>query len=142
MGCTIVEISSDSRFCKSPVRMPSKKAMSWRIIVLNSECAVVGCGTNSAQYRWLTASLASARAAGEPDWLQLTALIHDMGKAMFLWGCAADGQEGSADGAQWALGGDTWVVGCRIPDSAVHAEFNALNADMAAGAATASACGV
>jgi hypothetical protein len=38
----------------------------WRIIVLNSECAVVGCGTNSNQYRWLTASLASARAAGEP----------------------------------------------------------------------------
>jgi hypothetical protein len=38
----------------------------WRIIVLNSECAIVGCGTNSPQYRWLTASLASARAAGEP----------------------------------------------------------------------------
>ena len=38
----------------------------WRIIVLNSECAVVGCGTGSAQYRWLTAELAQARAAGEP----------------------------------------------------------------------------
>ncbi len=38
----------------------------WRIIVLNSECAVVGCGTGSAQYRWLAAELAGARAAGEP----------------------------------------------------------------------------
>ena len=38
----------------------------WRIIVLNSECAVVGCGTGSAQYRWLTTELAQARAAGVP----------------------------------------------------------------------------
>jgi alkaline phosphatase len=38
----------------------------WRIIVLNSECAVVGCGTGSAQYRWLATELAGARAAEEP----------------------------------------------------------------------------
>ena len=83
-----------------------------------------------------------ARAAGAPDWLQLTALLHDCGKAMFLWGGAADGQEGAADGAQWALGGDTWVVGARIPDSAVHAEFNALNPDMRAGGREAEPDGV
>jgi len=38
----------------------------WRIIVLNSECEVVGCDTSSAQYRWLTEEIARARAAGEP----------------------------------------------------------------------------
>ena len=38
---------------------------------------------------------------------------------------------GTASGAQWALGGDTWVAGCRIPDSAVMPEFNKLNPDMA-----------
>jgi hypothetical protein len=27
---------------------------------------------------------------------------------MFLWGTAEDGQDGSGDVAQWALGGDTW----------------------------------
>jgi len=57
-------------------------------------------------------------------------LIHDMGKMMFLWGTSADGQEGTATGHQWALGGDTWVVGCRIPDCTVFPEFNNLNADM------------
>jgi inositol oxygenase len=70
------------------------------------------------------------RAAGHPDWFQLTGLLHDMGKLQYLWGKKEDGQEGTADGDQWALGGDTWVVGCRIPDSVVFPEFNALNPDM------------
>jgi inositol oxygenase len=38
---------------------------------------------------------------------------------------------GTALGAQWALGGDTWVAGCRIPDCTVLPEFNKLNPDMA-----------
>lgn len=70
------------------------------------------------------------RAAGHPDWLQLTGLIHDMGKIQFLWGDSEDGQEGKADSNQFALGGDTWVVGCSIPDSCVFPEFNKLNPDM------------
>jgi inositol oxygenase len=37
----------------------------------------------------------------------------------------------AADAPQWAVGGDTFVVGCRIPDSTVYPEFNALNPDMA-----------
>lgn len=36
---------------------------------------------------------------------------------------------GTADGPQWALGGDTWIVGCRIPDCTVFPEFNVLNPD-------------
>lgn len=72
------------------------------------------------------------RRAGHPDWLQLVGLLHDVGKIMFLWGTDEEGQEGRrSDGKQWALGGDTWVVGCRIPDEAVvFAEFNKLNPDM------------
>lgn len=62
--------------------------------------------------------------------MQLTGLLHDMGKIMFLWGTRADGQEGTANGHQWALGGDTWVVGCAIPDKAVILpSYNALNPD-------------
>ncbi|ETM54618.1 hypothetical protein L914_02078, partial [Phytophthora nicotianae] len=49
------------------------------------------------------------RAAGHPDWFQLVGLLHDMGKIQYLWGHPEDGQEGTADGDQWALGGDTWV---------------------------------
>mmetsp|Transcript_2005 Transcript_2005/g.4516 ORF Transcript_2005/g.4516 Transcript_2005/m.4516 type:complete len:296 (-) Transcript_2005:126-1013(-) len=70
------------------------------------------------------------RADGHPDWFQLTGLLHDMGKICFLWGNKEDGQEGTGDGDQWALGGDTWVVGCRIPDCVVFPEFNELNPDM------------
>ena len=66
--------------------------------------------------------------------MQLTGLLHDMGKIMFLWGTAEDGQESSSSssnggGKQWALGGDTWVVGCPIPDSVILPQFNALNLD-------------
>ena len=60
----------------------------------------------------------------------MVGLIHDMGKIMFLWGKPEDGQEGTADGAQWALGGDTWVVGCELPDTMVFPEYNILNPDM------------
>lgn len=30
--------------------------------------------------------------AGEPDYVQVVALIHDIGKIMFLWGAEEDGQ--------------------------------------------------
>lgn len=55
-----------------------------------------------------------------------------MGKIMFLWGNGIDGQDGySPNGKQWALGGDTFVVGCQIPDDAVILpQFNGLNPDM------------
>jgi inositol oxygenase len=69
------------------------------------------------------------RAAGHPDWFQLTGLLHDMGKCMYLWGEEADGQIGRADFPQWGLGGDTWVVGMPIPDTVVFPEFNGLNPD-------------
>ena len=72
------------------------------------------------------------RKAGHPEWMQLVGLLHDMGKIMFLWGDEADGQDGySPNGKQWALGGDTFVVGASIPDDAVvFPEFNKLNLDM------------
>lgn len=55
-----------------------------------------------------------------------------MGKIMFLWGTSDDGQDGySPFGQQWSLGGDTFVVGCRIPDDAVILpQYNTLNPDM------------
>ena len=71
------------------------------------------------------------RRAGHPDWFQVVGLIHDMGKIMFQWGTEEDGQMGTADGAQWALGGDTWVVGARIPECVVFSHFNTLNPDFA-----------
>jgi len=70
-----------------------------------------------------------ARKAGCPDWMQLVALIHDLGKLVYLWGKPENGQAGGATSPQWAIGGDTWVVGCKIPDCVVFPEFNKLNPD-------------
>ena len=36
---------------------------------------------------------------------------------------------GTAEGPQWALGGDTFVVGCALPASAVFPQFNETNLD-------------
>lgn len=69
----------------------------------------------------------AARRAGEPDWLQLTLLLHDIGKIMFAWGRDEDGMSGRADGKQFCLGGDTWVMDIKIPSSVVFPEFNELN---------------
>ena len=67
------------------------------------------------------------RKDGHPDWLQLVGLIHDIGKIMFLKGCDEDG---TSIENQWGIVGDTFVVGCRIPDSVVYPEFNNENPDM------------
>ena len=78
-------------------------------------------------------SAEAARAAGEPDWLQVTALIHDMGKIMYLWGDTSDGQANRlevghanslSDYAQWGLGGDTWVLGLPLPANAVCPQYH------------------
>jgi inositol oxygenase len=67
---------------------------------------------------------------GRPDWYQLVGLLHDMGKIIFaLGGTEEDGQLGIATGSQWGLSGDTWVVGCKIPDCVVYPQFNCLNPD-------------
>ena len=71
----------------------------------------------------------ASRLAGKPDWMVLCALVHDVGKLMYLWGSCADGQGGKADDPQWSLGGDTWVVGAPLPSVMVHPHLNELNVD-------------
>lgn len=75
----------------------------------------------------LIQSAEAIRADNRPDWMQLVGLIHDLGKAMFLWGCD---QDGTSQAEQWGMVGDVFVVGCALPDSCVYPEFNTLNPDM------------
>ncbi|MGB5553630.1 MAG: inositol oxygenase family protein [Flavobacteriaceae bacterium] len=75
----------------------------------------------------LIQSAEAIRAEGRPDWMQLTGLIHDLGKIMFLWGSDEDG---TSQAEQWGMVGDVFVVGCALPDSCVYPEFNATNPDM------------
>jgi inositol oxygenase len=58
------------------------------------------------------------RADGHPRWMQLTGLIHDLGKVMCLWG-----------EPQWAVVGDTFPVGCAWSDRIVFHEFFEANPD-------------
>ncbi|HQU60690.1 MAG TPA: inositol oxygenase family protein [Saprospiraceae bacterium] len=75
----------------------------------------------------LLQSAEAIREDGRPDWMQLVGLIHDLGKAMYLWGSDEDG---TSQAEQWGLVGDVFVVGCALPDTCVYPEFNALNPDM------------
>lgn len=58
------------------------------------------------------------RRDGHPDWFQLTGLVHDLGKVLWLWG-----------EPQWAVVGDTFLTGCAYSDKIVFAEFLADNPD-------------
>jgi len=58
--------------------------------------------------------------------MQLCGLLHDVGKVMYSFGCDEDG---TSQQEQWGLVGDTWVVGCKLPESCIFSEFNSLNMD-------------
>jgi inositol oxygenase len=70
----------------------------------------------------------SMRQDGCPEWMQVVGLIHDLGKIMYLFGSELTG---TTIRSQWGVVGDTFIVGCRIPDSVVYPEYNVLNPDMA-----------
>jgi len=58
------------------------------------------------------------RQDGQPDWLIVAGLIHDMGKVLCLFG-----------EPQWAVTGDTFPVGCRHSEKIVYHEFFQFNPD-------------
>ena len=66
------------------------------------------------------------RKDGHPEWMQLVGLIHDFGKILYLKGCDNDG---TSESTQWGIVGDTFIVGCKIPDTIVYPEYNELNQD-------------
>ena len=71
-------------------------------------------------------SAEAARKDDQPEWFQLTCLIHDLGKIMYLFG---NDETGTSITEQWSIVGDTFIVGCKIPDTIVYPEFNELNKD-------------
>lgn len=76
--------------------------------------------TKMTQLQHLLQSAEAVRRAGHPRWFILTALIHDLGKILCLWG-----------EPQWAVVGDTFPVGCAFSDDVVYPEFFELNPDSA-----------
>ncbi len=74
--------------------------------------------TALSQQAHLLQTAEAIRAAGHPEWFQLTGLLHDLGKVLCLWG-----------EPQWAVVGDTFPVGCRFDEAVVFHEFFAENPD-------------
>ena len=73
--------------------------------------------TSLSQIEHLLQSAEAMRRDGKPRWMQLTGLIHDLGKLLHFFG--AEGQ--------WDVVGDTFPVGCKFDDKCVYgnASFSA-----------------
>lgn len=59
------------------------------------------------------------RRDGKPEWMQVTGLVHDLGKLLFFFGSQG----------QWDVVGDTFVVGCRFSDKVIYPETFENNPD-------------
>ncbi|GAB1313775.1 Inositol oxygenase [Madurella fahalii] len=77
--------------------------------------------TELSQIQHLLQSAEAIRRDGKPRWMQLTGLIHDLGKLMLFFDGCSEGQ--------WDVVGDTFPVGCRFADRCIYPEAFAANPD-------------
>ncbi|OAX84862.1 hypothetical protein ACJ72_00764 [Emergomyces africanus] len=75
--------------------------------------------TSLSQIGHLLQSAEAIRRDGKPRWMQLTGLIHDLGKLLFFYG--AEGQ--------WDVVGDTFPVGCAFDERIIYYEAFGNNPD-------------
>ncbi|KDR71009.1 hypothetical protein GALMADRAFT_75510 [Galerina marginata CBS 339.88] len=75
--------------------------------------------TNMSQLDHLLQTAEAIRKDGKPRWMQVTGLVHDLGKLLLVFG-----SEG-----QWDVVGDTFVVGCEFSDKIIFYETFKGNPD-------------
>ncbi|KFZ02873.1 hypothetical protein V502_11422 [Pseudogymnoascus sp. VKM F-4520 (FW-2644)] len=75
--------------------------------------------TSLSQIEHLVQSAEAIRRDGKPRWMQLTGLIHDLGKLLFFYG--AEGQ--------WDVVGDTFPVGCAFDKRIIYPDTFKNNPD-------------
>lgn len=75
--------------------------------------------TSLSQIEHLLQAAEAMRRDGKPRWMQLTGLIHDLGKLLFFYG--AEGQ--------WDVVGDTFPVGCAFQKEIIYPGSFDLNPD-------------
>ncbi|KAF4583590.1 hypothetical protein EYR38_002345 [Pleurotus pulmonarius] len=76
--------------------------------------------TSVSQIEHLLQTAEAIRRDGKPEWMQVTGLVHDLGKLLFILG-----SEG-----QWDVVGDTFVVGCKFSDKIIYPDTFANNPDI------------
>ncbi|KAH7887195.1 DUF706-domain-containing protein [Phlebopus sp. FC_14] len=75
--------------------------------------------TDLSQIEHLLQTAEAIRRDGKPEWMQVTGLIHDLGKLLHIFG-----SEG-----QWDVVGDTFVVGCAFSDKNIYPDTFVNNPD-------------
>ncbi|KAI0063850.1 DUF706-domain-containing protein [Artomyces pyxidatus] len=75
--------------------------------------------TDLSQIDHLLQTAEAIRRDGKPEWMQVTGLVHDLGKLLFMFGSQG----------QWDVVGDTFVVGCRFSDKIIYPETFTGNPD-------------
>ena len=75
--------------------------------------------TSVGQIEHLLQTAEAMRRDGKPDWMQVTGLVHDLGKLLCFFG--AEGQ--------WDVVGDTFVIGCKFSDKIIYPETFKSNPD-------------
>ncbi|EKM75324.1 hypothetical protein AGABI1DRAFT_123262 [Agaricus bisporus var. burnettii JB137-S8] len=75
--------------------------------------------TSMSQIEHLLQTAEAIRRDGKPEWMQVTGLLHDLGKLLLLFG-----SEG-----QWDVVGDTFVVGCQFSEKCIYPETFRSNPD-------------
>lgn len=75
--------------------------------------------TSLSQIEHLLQSAEAIRRDGKPRWMQLTGLIHDLGKLLYFYG--AEGQ--------WDVVGDTFPVGCAFDEKIIYPDTFVGNED-------------
>ncbi|KAJ7599584.1 inositol oxygenase [Mycena floridula] len=75
--------------------------------------------TSVSQIEHLLQTAEAIRRDGKPEWMQVTGLVHDLGKLLFMFGSQG----------QWDVVGDTFVVGCKFSEKIIYPETFAVNPD-------------
>ncbi|ORY29143.1 myo-inositol oxygenase [Naematelia encephala] len=75
--------------------------------------------TSVGQIEHLLQTAEAMRRDGKPEWMQVTGLVHDLGKLLCFFG--AEGQ--------WDVVGDTFVVGCKFSDKIIYPDTFKANPD-------------
>jgi inositol oxygenase len=75
--------------------------------------------TSLSQIEHLLQTAEAMRKDGKPRWMQLTGLIHDLGKLLFCYGAQG----------QWDVVGDTFPVGCAFDNGIIYPDTFVNNPD-------------